>query len=52
MKLYDLCIEYEEKWQRVKHQYPPDPAMEETIKAKLDLMQMVRELEKITKREK
>ena len=48
----DLAEEFDRKWEEAKSEYPPDPALEETVKANLNLMQMIRELEKITKRER
>lgn len=45
-----LEAEYEQKWEEVKDQYPPDPALNEAFQCSMNLMEMVRHLEQITMR--
>jgi len=46
----DLGAEYDERWEQVKHLYPPDPALEAAFERSGSLLDMIRELERITKR--
>jgi hypothetical protein len=45
----NLDQEFDDKWEKVKANYPPDPAMEVAV-AYASCMDLIKELEKITKR--
>ena len=41
---------YDQLWAQKKDEYQPDPAMEEAHRPAIDFMELIAELEKITKR--
>ena len=45
----DLEAEYEWKWEMAKDQYPPDPALVEAYRTATNIMELIAQLERITK---
>ena len=45
----DLEAEYEWKWEMAKDQYPPDPALIEVYRSSMSIMELIAQLERITK---
>ena len=45
----ELIAEYNERWEKNRHLYPPDPALDAIYQQNWSLIDAVRELERITK---
>ncbi len=51
MNLNDkFAREYDKQWEQVKDQYTPDPATQLALRSTAGIMELIAELEKITKR--